>query len=101
MNRLRVFFYRPFIRRIPWFAFAVVFFYSGLYFTELLLQPEVFAGGPLRWTLVVMFPVLVPLFFVVNKHFGCATGSCSVSVKPDRCANDRSSRVPIMRMPGA
>lgn len=58
-----------------WLGFAAVFFYSGLYFTEWVLQTEEFAGG-WRWILVVAFPFLVPGFFVVNRRYGCASGGC-------------------------
>jgi hypothetical protein len=48
--------------RVIWVLFAFVFFYSGLFTTEWLLEPEHFAGG-WRWVLVGLFPVLVPAFF--------------------------------------
>jgi hypothetical protein len=101
MNKLRNLVTRPFFRRALWLAFAVLFFYSGLYFTEWLLEPEIFAGGPLRWALVVLFPLLVPLFFVVNRRFGCASGSCAVAANPDHRTDKRGTGVKIMRMPGA
>jgi hypothetical protein len=25
---------------------------------------------------IVLFPVLLPMFFIVNRHVGCASGSC-------------------------
>ncbi len=88
-------------RRLIWVAFAAVFFYSGLYFTEWLLQPESFAGGAIRRVLAAFFPFLLPVSFLVNKKFGCASGACAA----DRCrvgpvGSDRQ-RIEIMHMPGA
>jgi len=66
---------RPFAGRVIWIGFAVLFFYSGMYFTEFVMAPGSFAGGWL-WLWVAAFPVLLPLFFVVNRRYGCATGAC-------------------------
>ncbi|HEO64581.1 MAG TPA: hypothetical protein ENI73_01805 [Spirochaetes bacterium] len=65
----------PITRRIVWILFAVLFYYSGLSFTTLLLEPQQFQGG-IYWLLVVIFPILVPLFFVVGRYAGCASGAC-------------------------
>jgi len=81
--------------RVIWVLFAFVFFYSGLFTTEWLLEPEQFSGG-WRWILVGLFPVLVPAFFVVNRRFGCASGMCSGSTCS---AGNRESAV--KHMPGA
>jgi hypothetical protein len=81
--------------RLIWVAFAVVFFYSGLFTTEWLLEPEQFAGG-WRWILVGLFPVLVPAFFVVNRRYGCASGACRTGT---RALGGGSA--PVKRMPGA
>lgn len=93
--------YRPFFGRILWLVFSVLFFYSGLYFTEWLLEPDTFAGGPLRWALVALFPFLVPLFFFVNGRFGCASGSCGTPAKFDHRPHKRGTGPNVMRMPGA
>ena len=66
---------RAVLGKVIWIAFAVLFFYSGLFFTEWLLETEKFAGG-WRWILVAAFPFLVPGFFVVNRRYGCASGGC-------------------------
>jgi len=58
-----------------WLGFAIVFYQSGLAFTTWLLEPEHFAGS-IDWFWVVLFPVLVPAFFVVNRRYGCASGAC-------------------------
>lgn len=65
----------PLGRRVLWVLFAVVFFRSGLAFTTWLLEPDVFAGG-VEWLWAGAFPVLLPAFFVVNRHLGCASGAC-------------------------
>ncbi len=101
MNQLRNLMYRPFFRRLLWLVFTVLFFYSGLYFTEWIFEPDTFAGGPLRWALVALFPLLVPLFFIVNRRFGCASGSCGLSPSPDHGTDKRGTGMNIMRMPGA
>ena len=61
--------------KIVWVAFSILFFYSGLFFTEWLLDAEAFAGG-WRWIMIVAFPFLVPAMFMVNRRFGCAAGTC-------------------------
>ena len=75
--------------------FAVLFFYSGLYTTEWLIQPDQFAGG-WRWVLVGMFPLLLPMFFLVNRRYGCASGACRIPRK-----EDEARKIPMIRMPGA
>ena len=101
MNIPRNLLYRPFFRRLLRLAFTVLFFYSGLFFTDWLLQPDTFSGGPLRWALLVLFPLLVPLFFIVNRRLGCASGSCGVFGTPARNTDKRGTGAHIMRMPGA
>lgn len=108
MNQLVNLVGRPIFGRVVWLAFAVLFFYSGLYFTEWLFASETFAGGFLRGTLVALFPLLVPLFFIVNRRFGCASGSCgvasgscNVSTNPIEHADRRGTHIKITRMPGA
>ncbi len=81
--------------RLIWVAFAVVFFYSGLFASEWLLEPEQFAGG-WRWILVGLFPLLVPAFFVVNRRYGCASGACRTGTRTLGGGN-----APVKQMPGA
>ena len=81
--------------RLIWILFAFVFFYSGLFTTEWLLEPDTFAGG-WRWILVGLFPVLVPAFFKVNRRFGCASGACMGRT----CPNEKKE-LSIKQMPGA
>ena len=83
------------VGRLIWVMFAFVFFYSGLFTTEWLFEPEKFAGG-WRWILVGLFPVLVPAFFVVNRRYGCASGSCR-----GRACSPDAAVPPVKRMPGA
>ena len=66
----------PIGRRVLWALFAVVFYQSGLAFTTWILEPASFAGG-WDWFWLVSFPVLLPGFFLVNRHLGCASGNCS------------------------
>ena len=61
--------------KIVWVAFSIVFFYSGLFFTEWLFDAEAFVGG-WRWIMIAAFPFLVPVMFIVNRRFGCAAGAC-------------------------
>ncbi len=67
---------RPLIGRAIWVLFAVLFYQSGETFTVWLLEPESFTGG-VAWFWVGLFPLLVPVFFVVNRYLGCATGDCT------------------------
>ena len=69
---------RPFFGRVIWVLFAIVFFYSGMYFTEFVMAPREFTGGWL-WLWVTAFPFLLPAFFVVNRRYGCATGAAGVT----------------------
>ncbi len=85
----------PLAGGIVWLSFAVLFFYSGLYLTQWLLEPTRFEGG-WRWILLGMFPVLLRGFFWVNRRFGCASGGC----RSGRCATT-SSRDGSGPMPGA
>ena len=96
---------RPFFGRVIWVLFAVVFFYSGLYFTEFVMAPSEFAGGWL-WLWVAAFPFLLPTFFVVNRRYGCATGACrggSCAVPPSGAdkAQKSGKGFSVSRMPGA
>jgi hypothetical protein len=62
-------------KRILWVLFAILFYQSGLAFTILVLEPNQFEGG-FQWVLALLFPFLFPTFFIVNRHLGCASGSC-------------------------
>lgn len=64
-------------RWLVWVGFAIVFYKSGETFTVWLLEPGQLAGG-LQWIWIALFPLLLPLFFVVNRRFGCASGACAV-----------------------
>jgi hypothetical protein len=66
----------PTTKLIYWVVFAILFYNSGQTFTVWLLEPESFKGG-MEWIWVVLFPLLLPAFFYVNKHCGCASGQCS------------------------
>jgi hypothetical protein len=65
----------PMGKRLLWVLFAILFYQSGLAFTVWLLEPESFQGG-IEWLWILLFPVLLPAFFIVNRHLGCATGQC-------------------------
>ncbi len=39
------------------------------------MEPSQFAGG-FQWVLALLFPLLLPTFFIINKHLGCASGTC-------------------------
>ena len=68
----------PWLRVLVWLLFAMIFYKSGETFTVWLVEPENFAGG-LDWLWLVLLPLLVPAFFVINRHCGCASGACGVS----------------------
>jgi len=75
IHKLKLLQNRPILMRLAWLLFAILFYQSGLNFTQWLLEPDSFAGGlALFW--VALFPFLVPMFFVVNRYLGCASGLC-------------------------
>lgn len=82
---------RSVFNKILWIGFSIVFFYSGLFFTEWLLDTETFAGG-WRWIMVLVFPLLVPAFFIVNRRYGCAAGACKTRGHAQRSS---SSHFPL------
>ncbi len=89
----------PFAKAILWVLFAIVFYNSGLTFTTWLLSPEDFSGG-WDWFWLLLFPALVPAFFLVNRRLGCVGGTCNRgqgSVKQQEA--ERQDRV-SERMPG-
>ena len=67
-------------RSVIWVLFAILFYQSGLTATVWLMEPENFRGG-IDWLWLALFPVLFPLFFVVNRVCGCATGACAIKTK--------------------
>jgi hypothetical protein len=69
-----------FARRLIWVLFAIAFYQSGLAATVWLLEAENFRGG-IDWLWLTLFPVLLPLFFVVNRFCGCASGACAAPGK--------------------
>ena len=68
--------HRPLVNRCLWLLFAITFFQSGMAFTTLALEPESFQGGS-DWLWVMLFPVLFPAFFIVNRRLGCGTARCA------------------------
>ncbi len=100
LSRIKSWIQRPLIRRMVWILFAVLFYYSGLSFTTLLLEPQQFAGG-LYWLLVVIFPILVPLFFVVGRYAGCASGACDTQQQSKNQQSEEKDRdLFVGKMPG-
>lgn len=63
----------PIVKRLLWMLFAVLFYQSGMAFTLWLLNPASFAGAQ-QWVWLVLFPVFLPAFFLVNRYLGCASG---------------------------
>jgi hypothetical protein len=78
------------VRWLIWVLFAIVFYQSGLTATVWLMEPETFRGG-IDWLWLGLFPALLPLFFVVNRLCGCASGACAVG--------DRNARSPYPPAP--
>jgi len=66
----------PALKRVYWILFAILFYNSGQSFTVWLLEPESFKGGS-EWFWMTMFPLLLPAFFLLNRHLGCASSQCS------------------------
>ena len=75
------FFTHPLAKRVYWVLFAIMFYNSGQSFTIWLLEPEEFNGG-VEWFWLAIFPLLLPAFFLINRHLGCASGQCNSSSKP-------------------
>jgi hypothetical protein len=73
--RLKAIATNPLCRGLVWLGFAILFYQSGEAFTVWLLEPERVHGG-LQWLRIGLFPALLPAFLVVNRRFGCASGSC-------------------------
>jgi len=70
LQRSRVF------RWALWVGFAVIFYHSGLALTTWLVEPDRFGGG-LEWGWMALFPLLISLFFAVNRRCGCAGDACA------------------------
>ncbi len=79
----------PLCRWLVWLGFAILFYTAGEAFTMWLLEPEHIHGG-LQWLWIALFPVLLPAFFIVNRRFGCTSGSCAGA----------NSRIPGSGFPG-
>ena len=78
-------------KRFIWLIFAILFYQSGLAFTILIMTPDEFTGG-FQWVWALTFPILLPSFFIINKHLGCATGAC----QDGQCSTDRKNDYPSM-----
>lgn len=65
----------PIWKRVLWVLYAIAFYQSGLQFTTLLMNYEIFEGG-INWLWAAAFPFLLVGFFLINKRLGCATGQC-------------------------
>ncbi len=85
----------PLSKRVYWVLFAILFYNSGQSFTIWLLQPEEFNGGA-EWFWLAIFPLLLPAFFLINRHLGCASGQCSIRTPDDKNQNHHQQ----YRMPG-
>lgn len=97
----------PLGKRVMWVFFAILFYQSGLTFTIWLIEPHNFHDSRMEWAQVLIFPLLVPAFFWVNKRLGCATGSCASGEcevpdlkKGGKKPNDDDDEFFTTRMPG-
>lgn len=77
-TRLNAVVANPLCRWLVWLGFAILFYTSGEAFTTWLLEPERIQAG-LQWLWIALFPALLPAFFIVNRRFGCAAGSCAAN----------------------
>jgi len=66
----------PATKRIYWVLFAILFYNSGQSFTIWLLEPDSFKGG-MDWIWMLLFPILLPAFFLINRYLGCSSGPCN------------------------
>lgn len=67
---------KPLLRWLIWLLFAAFFYKSGESFTVWLSEPEQVRDA-VQWLWIVLFLALLPAFFIVNRHVGCASGSCA------------------------
>lgn len=63
----------PVLRLTVYCGFMAVFFHSGLAATTWLVAPERLSGDLQRCS-ALLFPILLPAFFAVNRYLGC--GRC-------------------------
>ncbi len=84
------------VRLLIWVLFAIAFYQSGLTATRWLLESQNFRGG-IDWLWLGLFPALLPLFFVVNRRFGCASGACAT---PGKSKKGTLKRGQIYFLPG-
>ncbi len=66
----------PLFARVLWVLYAWLFYQSGLTATVWLLEPEQFNGGT-DWLWLILAPIVLPMFFFVNRHLGCTGGYCT------------------------
>jgi len=89
----------PLARGALWVLFAIVFYNSGLAFTIWLLGPEEISS-PEDWLWVLLFPALLPAFFLVNRRLGCASGTCGTGSGKGKSQDQESQPRGSDRMPG-
>jgi hypothetical protein len=65
----------PLTRRFAWVLFSIPFYYSGLAFTCLLLEPEML-NDIVQWLLALGFPFLLWAFYKLGRYWGCSSGAC-------------------------
>ena len=70
----------PFLAQVVWLIYALLFYQSGLTATVWLLEPEQFNGG-IDWLWLIVSPIVLPMFFIINRHLGCAGGDCRRGVQ--------------------
>ncbi|GEM_PF-2497574 len=63
----------PLLRLTVYCGFMAVFFHAGLAATTWLVAPERLGGDLQRYS-ALLFPILLPAFFAVNRYLGC--GRC-------------------------
>jgi hypothetical protein len=66
----------PMTKRFLWWGFAILFFQSGLDFTFLIFETNSFQGG-IHWGFALLFPFLIPVFFIAGQYLGCSSKYCS------------------------
>ena len=90
----------PFLRRVVWVLFAILFYLCGERFTIWLVEPERFSGG-IEWVGVILFPFLLILFFLSGRYLGCTTGQChSEHCSVNKNEQPSSSEIYYYRPPG-
>ena len=61
-------------RRFIGWLFAIPFYFSGLAITVWLVEPHNLTPAQELWA--AAFPGMLVLFFLVQRHTGCASGQC-------------------------